>query len=59
MKKIKLHELDGGEIEIFPEEIRRYRGSGFGTWIEMLSGTDFYVTEDFATVEEMINNLNY
>jgi len=57
--KIKLHELDGGEIEIFAPDIRRYRGSGFGTWIEMLSGTNFYVTEDWVTVEEMINNLKH
>lgn len=55
--KIKVHELDGNEIEIIAADIRRYRGSGFGTWIEMLSGTNFYVTEDIATVEEKINNL--
>lgn len=57
--KIKLHEIDGGEIEIFAADIRRYRGSGFGTWIEMNSGTNFYVTEDVATVEELINNLKH
>lgn len=57
--KLKLHELDGGKIEIFASDIRRYRGSGFGTWIEMLSGTNFYVTEDVATIEEMINNVKH
>lgn len=56
---IRLHEFDGGKIEIFAADIRRYRGSGFGTWIEINSGTNFYVTEDSATVEEMINNLKY
>lgn len=54
---ITLHELDGGEIEIPVADIRRYRGSGYGTWIEMNSGTDFYVTEDFDSVNEMVEAL--
>jgi uncharacterized protein YlzI (FlbEa/FlbD family) len=54
---ITLHELDGREIEIFAADIKRYRGSGYGTWIEMNSGTDFYVTEDFDSVDEMVENL--
>lgn len=54
---IKLTTLEKQPIEIFAADIRRYRGSGYGTWIEMNSGVDFYVTEDFDIVYEMIENL--
>lgn len=53
---IKLTTLEKQPIEIFAADIRRHRGSGYGTWIEMNSGVDFYVTEDFDIVDEMIEN---
>lgn len=53
-QKIKLTELNGNVIEISPYEIRRYRGTGYGTYIEMHSGTEFRVKEDFDSVDEMV-----
>lgn len=55
--KIKVTTLEREKIEILVPDIRRYRGTAYGTIIEMNSGVDFYVMEDFITVDEMIENL--
>lgn len=57
--KIKVTTLEREMIEVLIEYIKRYRGTGYGTIIEMNSGVDFYVMEDFDTVYEMIENLKH
>lgn len=47
-------------IEIEVNDIRRYAGTDFplkdSTWIEMNSGTEFRVKENFDTVDDMVEN---
>ena len=57
---IKLHEFEGGEIELSISDIRRYRATSLpknGTWIEMNSGTEFRVYEDFDTVDGVVESI--
>lgn len=52
---IKLTELNGNVIELEISEIKLYRGTDYGTFIEMKDNSEFMVKEDFDKIDEIID----